>query len=82
MISLGIPSWFREENEDKNICKSPFDYELIGSEIDALEQGLIDGWKETDIQQFLKKDHIYSMVFILMGMVPMYFTNRVLAENT
>ena len=55
MISLGIPSWFREENEDKNIWKPPFDYKLIGSEIDALEQGLIDGWKETDIQQFLKK---------------------------
>ena len=50
----GIPAWFYQEHEDKNIWQPPCDYSKISQEILELEQGLSAGWKETQVQAYLK----------------------------
>ena len=50
----GIPAWFYQEHEDKNIWQPPFDYSKISQEIFELERGLSAGWKETQVQAYLK----------------------------
>jgi len=54
MENLSIPSWFYKENDSKNIWKLRIDNSLRKDEIDTLEKGLKDGWKETKVQQYLK----------------------------
>lgn len=52
---VGIPQWFYEENDRFNIWKPPFiERARIAQEILGLEQGVDSGWKETDVQSYLK----------------------------
>ncbi len=54
MIGFGIPEWFYRENETANIWKHPFDSSLVEREVTELATGLNDGWRESDVQEFLK----------------------------
>jgi len=60
-----IPTWFREENEDRNIWNPPLDFDLMEKEIKNLSLGLENDWKEQDVKGFLKNraylfDGLYS----------------------
>ena len=60
----GIPEWFDQEHEDKNIWQPPFDYSKISQEIFELEQGLSAGWKETQVQAYLKpRPHLFDGLY-------------------
>lgn len=64
MSNTGIPSWFYEEHKDRNIWKPPFDYALIKREICDLEAGLEEGWKEREVQNYLKnKPYLFDGLF-------------------
>ena len=59
-----IPDWFRQEHERNNIWQPPFDYGLIARELDALEEGIRNGWKEANVQAYLKsKPHLFDGLY-------------------
>jgi hypothetical protein len=51
---LVMPEWFRSENEDKSIEGHTPEPDTILFDLDALEDGIKNGWKEQEVQRYLK----------------------------
>jgi len=61
---MAIPDWFFEEHESRNIWKPPLDQDLVVRELSEFEKGLKEGWRESDVQAFLKRrPHLFDGLY-------------------
>jgi hypothetical protein len=54
MTDYSIPEWFFKEHSHKDIWKQDRCIHRVSSEIAELERGVEQGWKETQVQSYLK----------------------------